>query len=360
MENNDILQINENNCLECDKKKLISNTNNNIEKLNPSLDNTNANSSFSLNKIINNSDINNDKNLICVLKQAINLQNFNSKLIKKDTCIEYNILLIYKLINYYAQNFQAQKGDINILSKLKEAFKFLYRVLSNLSSFNEISIDSLTYIHNIFKLLQEEKFVCLLISQKSGAGCAESFYRIVETIIPRLLSSLPSIDDQKWHFFLSVLNTLVTTLLIEETNTQVKSFEFLKKLFDGIKIPAMILKEVLNILVSYFNGMRLCNFKHANYWIDLFAVFDNIIKANEDLLNNENEMSRLWQIYVKGFVDNYRQTKKIYCEEKEDVDLLTKMMLKETLNFVYNKGEDFILYFFCLNFIVNKNFFHEF
>jgi len=365
MENNDLLQINENNILECDKKKfsLIANGihNNQNRNLNININsethtnkNTNNNNNNNINSIslnannnshnTNNNNItynnNNNKNQTPKnLKHLINLKSFNSKLIRNDTSLEYNILLIYKLINYFSQSFHAQKGDLVILQKLQGAFKFLYRILTNLRSFNEISFDTLSYIHNIFKLLQEENFVCIFIAQKNAAGCAESFYRLVESIVPRLLPILPSIDDQKWHFFLSVLNTLVTTLLIEDPLTQVKSFEFLKIIFDGIKIPAMILKEVLNILASYFNGMRLCNFKHSKYWIDLFAVFDNVIKANEDLLNNENEMGRLWQIYVKGFVDNYRQTKKIDSAEKEDVDFQTKMKLKETLNFVYNRGK---------------------
>lgn len=346
MENNDILQINENNCLENEKEKFCFNNKNNINDDNNNKNESNIVKTINKNNETNTNSINDsfisknnsDKNLLCSLKQRINLQNLNLKLIKKDTCIEYNILLVNKLINYYALNFQGQKNDAIMLAKLKDSFKFLFRILSNLTSFNEITLDSLSYIHNTFKLLQEENFVCLFISQKNGAGCAESFYRLVETLIPRLLPSLPAIDDQKWHFFLSVLNTLVTTLLIEEAFTQAKSFEFLKKMFFEIKIPAMILKEVLNIFASYFNGMRLCNFKHANYWIDLFAVFDNIIKANEDFVNNENEMGRLWQIYVKGFVDNYRQTKKIDSSEKEEIDVQTKLKLKETLNFVFSKS----------------------
>jgi hypothetical protein len=51
------------------------------------------------------------------------------------------------------------------------------------------------------------------------------------------------------------------------------------------------------------------------------------------------KLGRLWQIYIKGFVDNYRQTNKINLSEIEKIDYLVKEMLKETLNFVYNRGK---------------------
>ncbi len=314
MENNDFLHINENNLLESDKKLFENYFYTNTKEKGNSSDNNKINNTYKM------------------------LSNFNKKLIKKDTCLEYNILLIYKLVNYFCQNFQIQKNEINYLIKICEAFKFLFRIISNINNFNELTMDSISYIHNIFKLLQEDNFICSFISQKA-VGLSDSFYRVVDCIIPRLMVSLPSIDDQKWHFFLSILNTLINTLLIEEEKIQIKSFTTLKMLFEGIKIPAMILKEVMNIFASYFNGMRLCNYKHLKFWIDLFTIFDYLIKANEEILNNENEMGRLWQIYIKGFVDNYRQTNKINLSEIEKIDYLVKEMLKETLNFVYNRGK---------------------
>jgi len=335
MENNDFLQLNEFNVLEADIRKLEFYLGE--DKINKNLVNScNENNNNSKFEILEKS-----KNIKYSKKVYNLLHKFNLKLIKRDTCIEYNIILVYKLIKYFAQIFQNQKNNVNILLKLKDSFKFLYRIISNINSFNDITIDTISYIHNIFKLLQDDNFVNTFISQKSSSEFFENFYKIVDCVISRLLISLPAIDDQKWHFFLSVLNTLVTTLLNEDENIQINSFEYLKKMFFEIKIPAMILKEVLNILASYFNGMRLCNYKHEKYWIDLFSIFDNIIKANEEILNNEEEMSRLWQLYIKGYVDKYRQNKKIDNNEKENIDYLTKGILKETLSFVYNKSINF-------------------
>ena len=300
MENNDFLHINSGCYLESDDKNIF----------------------FSYNK---NSKYNPKKN-------SLELNKYN-KLIKRDISVELNILLIYKLINYFSQNFQNQKSELSI-EKLKDSFKFLYRIISNITNFNDITLDTLSYLHNIFKLLQENNFICFYISYKPDYD--ESFYRVVNEIIPKLIISLPNIDDQKWHFFLSIMNTLINTLLLEDEITQKKSFVYLTKLFSYIKIPPMILKEVLNILASYFNGMRLCNFKHSNFWIDLFNIFNYLFVYNEEMINNEKEMDRLWQIYIKGFMDNYRQNKK---QGDDLTDINTKSIIRDTLNFVYSRGK---------------------
>lgn len=312
MENNDLIHINQSNILDCDKKNFSFDCINDIEE----------ESSYKLRK-------ENKEKIIL-------LNNVNSKLVKKDIPVELNVLLLFKLINYYSQNFLNSKTEIQFLEKLKNTFKFMFRILSNIKDFNEITLDTLVYIHNTFKLLQENNFICVYLIQKPDYP--DIFYSVVKTIVPKLLCSLPNIDDQKWHFYLSVLNTLINTLLIENEKIQANSFECLKNLFDKIKIPFMILKEVLNILASYFNGMRLCNYKHPMFWLDLFTIFKYIFLANEEIVNNENEMTRLWQIYVKGFLDNYRQTKKNELNLTAEIDTQVKSIIKDTLDFIYRIG----------------------
>ncbi len=273
--------------------------------------------------------------------------NFNfdpSKFIRKDTSLEIIILIIFKLIKYNSQNFfnlqLSQNNDFNYLDKIKDCFKFLYRIIYHIKNFEDISIDTLTNIHNIFKLLQEKNLICIILS--TNIENSNYFYLLIENLIPKLLISLPNVDDQKWHFYLSVLNTLTNSLLIKENNLQRLTFLHLKNLFRDVKIPKMILKEVFNILASYYNQIRIEVFKHEKYWEDLFFIFFNLIKSNEDIVYTENEIATFWQIYVKGFLDCFRTTSK--SENIDDDNILeARILIKETLNFVYNKGIFFIL-----------------
>lgn len=260
-----------------------------------------------------------------------------SKFIKKDISLEILIGIIFKLIKYNCQNFQSNNNEVICLDKLKDCFKFLYRIIFHVKNFKEITIDALFNIHNIFKLLQENNFICSFLSTK--VEYSNSFYLLIDLLIPKLLISLPNIDDQKWHFYLSVLNTLTNSLLIENNSLQKQSFFHLKNLFKKIKIPKMILKEVFNILATYHNQMRQVGFKHENFWADLFFIFLNLLESNEDIVNNENEISTFWQIFVKGFLDCFRTTSK--SEEIDDDNILeARILIKDTLNFVYNKGKN--------------------
>jgi hypothetical protein len=232
-------------------------------------------------------------------KLIINLQ--KNKNFRKDKVFEYNVNLVMKLIDSHSKTLTSVRNNSN-LQKINSCIIYLKHLLDNLEDFSQLSLDSLSAIHRVIKVLFDYNLVELFLNNLNDIN---TLYLIVSSIVTKMLNCLPKTNDQKWELFIYIAEYCMKISLNENTEIQKKYINIASNMFKSAILPILKFKDVYSILSAFYNPFLALKNKYDLFWIDVFIIFDGVFRNNEDLYTSPQDIEMLWNLFVKKYLISF-------------------------------------------------------
>jgi hypothetical protein len=264
-------------------------------------------------------------------KLIVNLQ--KNKNFRKDKIFEYNVNLVMKLIDCHSKTLTNYKNSANV-QKINSCIIYLKNLLDNLEDFSQLSLDSLTAIHRVIKVLYEYNMVEIFQNNLKDTSL---LHDIVTSIVNKMMNCLPKTNDQKWELFIFTAEYCIKTALSDNQEIQKKFMNITLDMFKTSIVPHLKYKDIFTILSGFYSQFIGLKNKYEEFWIDVFRLFAYIFGNNEELYNSPSDMELLWNLFVKKYLISFVDlTKKGSIKLSENI---YKPVLVDLFNNVKQRGK---------------------
>lgn len=258
-----------------------------------------------------------------------------------DKMFEVCVSMIYRIVEHYSQQIVRNKNNY-ALQKLYNSTFFLKDLILCIKDISILSTESLNSIYKILRCFYDNNFLSVFSECLSSS---EVIYEITKIILDKLMNCLPKSDDEKWELFMFLLDFSLKSSVIENEELQHKFIEILILMFTSSKVPLLKFKEIGLLMNNYYNSFANLKSKYSNYWVDIFKLFYAILSNNEELLNSQNDIDTLWNLFIRKFLISFVDYNKKTNKPDEH---LYKVELNKIFAYVINHGKRYLLKFLLL------------